>query len=255
METLSSMATAASNTIWGNGEAKSNEEPVSGQQGAGTVNEPYDKGNEEPQSGLNGSAKSATTNGPSDAVSSEETGNPTSGQQPAQKQQGADRPDEEPKNDIKDKMPHTDEEREKMVESGNFPHDPNDHSGEPLKVHDGGAKQSENTEGTEGKKDRSASVAHEGGDPHGEPKKGMGTEYVKSSGMKADGGDFDASNPGAGAEANRLLEESGVHKTKDAPKDADDDTSAQSQQTGQSGEEKVSKIQKIKEKLHIGKSS
>jgi hypothetical protein len=251
METLSSMATAASNTIWGNGEAKSGEEPVSGQQGAGTVNEPFDKGNEEPQTGLNGSAKS-TTNGPSDAVSSEATGNPTSGQQPEQKQQGADRPNDGPKKeDIKDKMPHTDEEREKMVESGNFPHDPNDHSGEPLKVHDGGAKQ---TEETEGKKDRSASVAQEGGDPHGEPKKGMGTEYVKSSGMKADGGDFDASNPGAGAEANRLLEEAGVHKDKDVKKDSADDISTPSHSSGQ-GEEKVSKIQKIKEKLHIGKSS
>jgi hypothetical protein len=32
---------------------------------------------------------------------------------------------------------------------------------------------------------------------------GTGEQYVKSSGMVADGGDFDASNPGAGREADR----------------------------------------------------
>jgi hypothetical protein len=37
---------------------------------------------------------------------------------------------------------------------------------------------------------------------HGE---GTGEQYVKSSGMVADGGDFDASNPGAGREADRMF--------------------------------------------------
>jgi hypothetical protein len=32
---------------------------------------------------------------------------------------------------------------------------------------------------------------------------GTGEKYVKSSGMKADGGDFDAANAGAGIEADR----------------------------------------------------
>lgn len=34
---------------------------------------------------------------------------------------------------------------------------------------------------------------------------GTGEQYVKSSGMVADGGDFDASNPGAGREADRMF--------------------------------------------------
>jgi hypothetical protein len=246
METISSMADTASRAIWGSG-AKSDEEPVSGQQGAGTVNEPFDKGNQEIQP-TNGSAK-----GPSEATTGDVAGDPTSGQQPVQKQQGADRPSEEPKSDSKIQMPHTDEEREKMVETGKFPHDPNDHSGEPLKMHTDGEKKQETEEiKTEGKTDRSKSVAHEGGGTHGK-KEGTGTEYVKSSGLQADGGDFDATNPGAGAEANRLLEEHGVHKDKASAKP--DDTSAVSQQSGQSGEEKVSKMQRLKEKLHIGKSS
>ncbi|KAB5570849.1 hypothetical protein GE09DRAFT_1104981 [Coniochaeta sp. 2T2.1] len=37
---------------------------------------------------------------------------------------------------------------------------------------------------------------------HGE---GTGEQYVKSSGLKADGGDFDATKPGAGKEADRML--------------------------------------------------
>lgn len=41
---------------------------------------------------------------------------------------------------------------------------------------------------------------------------GTGELYVRSSGLVADGGDFDASAPGAGREADRLLEEKGVHK-------------------------------------------
>lgn len=42
--------------------------------------------------------------------------------------------------------------------------------------------------------------------------KGTGEEYVKASGLAADGGDFDATKPGAGREADRLLEQKGVHR-------------------------------------------
>ena len=75
---------------------------------------------------------------------------------------------------------------------GEFPHDPNDHSGEPLTVHDGSEK-----------KERTESVSHEGGGTMGGPEKGQGTEVVRASGVAADGGDFDATNPGAGSEATR----------------------------------------------------
>jgi len=44
---------------------------------------------------------------------------------------------------------------------------------------------------------------------HGE---GTGEKWIKTSGMKADGGSFDASQAGAGKEADRLLEEKGVHR-------------------------------------------
>jgi len=112
-----------------------------------------------------------------------------------------------PKEDSKPKVPHTDEEREKAMEAGEFPRDPNDHSGEPLKMHGGptdGEVASEENDEPKPRTDRSASVAQEGGNPHGK-KLGTGEEYVKSSGLQADGGDFDATNPGAGAEAVRTF--------------------------------------------------
>jgi hypothetical protein len=78
----------------------------------------------------------------------------------------------------------------KAEESQNqtFEHDAIDHSGEPL-----------------------GTVKHQGSEEQGDgqvpsqtsEKKGTGTEYVKSTGLAADGGDFDASKPGAGREADR----------------------------------------------------
>ncbi|KAK3333466.1 hypothetical protein B0T19DRAFT_126793 [Cercophora scortea] len=82
---------------------------------------------------------------------------------------------------------------------------------------------------------------------HGE---GTGEQWVKSSGLTADGGDFDASAPGAGREADRLLETKGVHR--------------EGPNTGLSGngvghdvddKHKVSLKDKIKAKLHKNHAS
>jgi len=43
-----------------------------------------------------------------------------------------------------------------------------------------------------------------------EDSKGTGTEYVRTTGLAADGGNFDATLPGAGREADRLMEEKGI---------------------------------------------
>ena len=70
----------------------------------------------------------------------------------------------------------------------NFETDPKDHSGKPPETvkHDG-------SDSKEDKLDHA----------HDSDKKGTGMKYVKSSGLAADGGDFDASKPGAGREAQR----------------------------------------------------
>ncbi|KAK3997319.1 hypothetical protein QBC44DRAFT_303521 [Cladorrhinum sp. PSN332] len=80
---------------------------------------------------------------------------------------------------------------------------------------------------------------------------GTGELWVKSTGLAADGGDFDASKPGAGREADRLLEQKGIHHS-------------EAQRAGEAGEKKHHHLfggggkegpglrEKIKAKLHRG---
>ena len=110
---------------------------------------------------------------------------PASGQQNTQKHQGADRPSDEPSSDEHSRIQEAKAEAEKAQNV--------DTSGP-------GPVPLSKTHGSAGK-------SSEDGDDDGPQKEshgtGTGEKYVKSSGMKADGGDFDASNPGAGKEADR----------------------------------------------------
>ena len=109
------------------------------------------------------------------------------------------------------------------------PRDPDDTSGEPLSSRskpESGAEEGEKAGGTE---------------------KGTGTQYVKSTGLQADGGDFDATAPGAGREADRLLEEKGVHR--EGNTGPPQETEGASASSG----DKPSMGQKVKDALHIGK--
>ncbi|KAK4448511.1 hypothetical protein QBC34DRAFT_109556 [Podospora aff. communis PSN243] len=86
---------------------------------------------------------------------------------------------------------------------------------------------------------------------------GTGELYMKSSGLKADGGDFDAAKPGAGREADRLLEEKGIHTSSSHGHGANgkmngngEAAAANGGVNGHGGKEKVSLKNKIKAKLH-----
>jgi len=95
---------------------------------------------------------------------------------------------------------------------------------------------------------------------------GTGEKYVKSTGLAAEGGDFDASRPGAGREADRLLGkepskpgETGVTGAGagTGPISGHDThgthgTQGHDDKHGAHGHEKPSLGEKIKEKLHIG---
>ncbi|KAH6890318.1 hypothetical protein B0T10DRAFT_315880 [Thelonectria olida] len=74
-----------------------------------------------------------------------------------------------------------------------------------------------------------------------EESQGTGQEYVRSSGFAADGGDFDATKPGAGREADRLWEEKGNHPDE------------QGSHGGHGSKDKPSLGHRLKEKLHLGK--
>ncbi|KXJ97690.1 hypothetical protein Micbo1qcDRAFT_230278 [Microdochium bolleyi] len=79
--------------------------------------------------------------------------------------------------------------------------------------------------------------------------KGDGTLYVKSSGLKADGGDFDVTQPGAGREADRLMAEKGMHPNEDARKKSSSPP-ATDHQGDTEPKEKKKLSQRIKDKLH-----
>ncbi|CAI6332263.1 unnamed protein product [Periconia digitata] len=178
----------------------------------------------------------------SDIVPSESSKNtgvaPSSGAVHPETQQGADRPHHAPDSTGVEAVKAKKEDAEATMHK----RDPNDHSGEPMRMHnapgDVPATQEER---------RESKVGNPGGQEHGTEPKGTGEKHVKSTGLATDGGDFDASKPGAGREADRLLEQKGIHRDEKGNMEGGTDASP-----GSPGKDKVSKMHKLKEKLHIG---
>lgn len=160
-------------------------------------------------------------------ASSNTSAAPESTASPTQKQQGAERPGDAPTGEEAEGV--KEEEGEQALKK-----DLNDHPGEPMHMHDAPKTQAER---------RESKVRNASGQEHGK-EKGTGEKWVKTSGLAADGGDFDATKPGAGREADRLMEQKGIHKTFPGEK---------LEPSSNGGEkEKVGLSEKIKNKLHIG---
>ncbi|RDL39759.1 uncharacterized protein BP5553_04099 [Venustampulla echinocandica] len=154
----------------------------------------------------------------------------SSGARPKVKQQGADKPHDQPDSVERKKIQDTKQEAEDAAATSKSVDGPG-----PMSLEEKG---------------RNGGNAASGGDEvdgHQQKSTGEGTgeKYVKSSGMKAEGGDFDAANPGAGKEADRLLEEKGVHREVEA-KHASDDAIP----SGETKPHKRGLGEKIKTKLH-----
>ncbi|OCK74921.1 hypothetical protein K432DRAFT_362904 [Lepidopterella palustris CBS 459.81] len=160
-------------------------------------------------------------------------GAPEAGATPTQMQQGAGNPMAEPTG--KETEGAKKDEGEAVLKK-----DPNDHSGEPMHMHNG-SKPKNQAGGREGKTD------NPDGQGHSNEEAGTGERWVKTTGLAAEGGDFDATKPGAGREADRLLEAKGIHKSepgKPAESRHPDATAGT--------KERISIGDKIKNKLHIG---
>ncbi|OAA46593.1 glycine-rich cell wall structural protein 1 [Beauveria brongniartii RCEF 3172] len=125
----------------------------------------------------------------------------------------------------------------------------------------GSHRGSETTSTSNGNKQPGSSGAGAGGNLPADrsQEKGTGEEYVKSSGLQADGGDFDATRPGAGREADRLMEQKGITTAAGAGAGggaaaAKGKDGAEHKARGNSGsgdsKEKHGLVDKIKEKLH-----
>lgn len=160
--------------------------------------------------------------------------------EPKIKQQGAANPNDNPMGEQKDAVKDTKEDAEDFLKTK----DPNDHSGEPMHMHTGGPGEGGEVPRTQEER-RDSNLGQPGGQEHGKEEQGTGEEWVKTTGIAADGGDFDVTKPGAGREANRLMEEKGIHRSEPGKPAPPPDIS-------NTHKDKVPLGQKIKDKLHIG---
>ncbi|KAL1874237.1 hypothetical protein Daus18300_003601 [Diaporthe australafricana] len=155
--------------------------------------------------------------------------------------------------------PKTEAERKNVDDSAGL-----DKSENPTKLEGAGPKPIDEVAREHGGDAGSASKGSSGAagaedeDGPGAASKGEGTgeQYVKSSGLAADGGDFDATKPGAGREADRLLEEKGITTQSAAAAEAGKKTEESkaeektAPESPDSKKEKASLKDKIKAKLH-----
>ncbi|TRX90349.1 hypothetical protein FHL15_008714 [Xylaria flabelliformis] len=276
METINNMAVSAAKAVWGESN-QSTQEPVSGRLGDTSKGEPYDAGNIEPTSANSGDAAptSAPTSGTtaSSTTNNAELDSNTTKDAKFAKETGTaaesnDTPDN-PSTDLKAKS--VPEDTSKGQGDTRSPEDPKTNpKSAPTDVNDAdeeGVNEAQKLDGPGPKpiaevakenggdagNDSSASVNKENKGESKEEKetkereeeeyenKGTGEKYVKTTGLQADGGDFDATKPGAGKEADRLMEEKGIHNPNE-PSSAGD--------SGSPTSGKKSFGQKIKDKLH-----
>lgn len=247
METINNVANAAAKAVWGSGDA--NKEPVSGVTGDVATGQPYDAGNLDPEdqkkiendlatpadesaggninNANNKDGSGLATGASATTTSTSKTEASLSHRDDSHKQSDTRHPDEasagaDPDNasttvDLKGPGPRPLEAvaREHGGDAGC--------SGQLVET-----KPSDVTSNS----NNSNSSA------------GTSEEYVKTTGFVADGGDFDATNPGAGKEADRLVEEKG-HAV-----GASSDATASSPTEKKHGRNKPSLGERIKAKFH-----
>ncbi|KAI0122170.1 hypothetical protein F4814DRAFT_200995 [Daldinia grandis] len=280
METVSNVASAAVKAVWG--ENKQNgPEPISGQAGDTSKGEPYDAGNiEDPKVQAAKAEANGETNGGAnrsteytkDAEFSKKTGTAAEAKDtpdnPSTELKSKSIPDDTTKaqNDVRSpedpktnpKSAPTDvndtedgpNEAQKLDGPGPKPLDEvaREHGGDAGKLEKDERKPLPGEDAPAGSENKSSGAGGEDEDGPNAKSTGEGTgeQYVKSSGLQADGGDFDATKAGAGREADRLLEEKGIHPV-GAKGDKDDDVSEHSDKKDK---DKKSIGKKIKDKLH-----
>jgi len=193
--------------------SRSGQEPVSGVKGEGTASDPYDGGNASEQPGEPRKGPAAE-NG---RVTAQEP-QPTGGQETPQEYIAGEPP------------------RRTGVEAP-----PNDQpTPRPQARSDVGEGLPQGMPPWQGDQTEPKDVDH-----------GHREGYVRSTGFAADGGDFDAKRPGAGREADRLLEEHGLATGQEQKSSTAGTEGAPGRKTSMTGSH--GGISKVKEKLHIGK--
>jgi hypothetical protein len=271
METINNLTATASKAIWGESET-SNKEPVSGIKGDTARGEPYDAGNlETPQQeraaenfnyGQHGEERTSAL-GREDPVSTTTTTASSAVPAPA--------PAAAPNHSKDTTAEQNDTRAPEQADKGNKDlHDVDDTSeGTDAKIGEGpgprpiaklakehgGDAGNVPVEGDSSKPTEVGSGAGESSKSENQPHDPKEDEYITASGFAADGGDFDASKPGAGREADRLMEQKGVHLGEGGSSEPTSHTESHSSDKhhGSSHEDKKDKPslgERIKAKLH-----
>jgi len=235
METISSMAQTAAKAVWGDG--AEHDEPVSGVQGDVSKGEPYDGGNIDPEEQERRDSKFPTE----EDETLRERQNTKNGN--AAVESTTDMPDNTAHEPATSSTPGDD----KQGVMGDGPKSldtvAKEHGGDAGNIR----TESESTSAKGAGAGSSAGAKVEDDDSES---KGTGEQYVKTTGLAADGGDFDATKPGAGREADRLMEAKGIDHVAGGDHSLPDSSSSGSG----TKDGKPSLKERIKDKLHIHKS-
>jgi len=273
METINQMASTAMKAVWGEGDAnQTHSEPISGAAGDVSRGEPYDAGNLDQDdqkrvaSNLNGNTNedlnghdhgNASEHANGNANDSIHTSTPALANKPkSQHDLAANNEDKRRDLDVEADQQDTQDQKDKPKTK---PEDEEDEDSEPklegkgpqplevvAKEHGGNAAFKEDSKPSD--PSDPASENKEGGS---DESKGTGEQYVKTSGLAADGGDFDATKPGAGREADRLMDEKGMHhEAGDNKKGGSDGDSHVHGHGHGKDKDKPSLGERIKNKLH-----
>jgi len=247
MESISNMASAAAKAVWPNNETdEARKEPISGESGDTSKGEPYDAGNMDSSKQAEKAPATEPTEDKSETVAPDDT---TSGQNDTRDPSNPQTNPDPTKQDVKQEV-NVDGPGPAPLENV-----AKEHGG------DAGNEHSEEPKSEDADADADADAGEDEDEDNGIQKhshgSGTGEQWVKSSGLKADGGDFDAAAPGAGKEADRLLEKKGVKRTgpdvENVSEPADDHANGKATESTESTEskDKPSLGEKIKAKLHV----
>lgn len=214
METINNVANAAAKAVWGDSESK--QEPISGVQGNTAQGEPYDAGNMEPEE-VKADATTPRALPEDSAKILQEAGNAS-----ATGEMGAvnSSHDTEPKYTSSNPGPSDSSTAAQPSDSALAPSSKQAEASEPAAASEPldnsiskplDKPSSEHDSAVVGVSAESSKpkAAAKDDDKKDAEDLGTGEKHIKTTGFAAEGGDFDASKPGAGREADRLLEEEG----------------------------------------------
>ncbi|KKO97834.1 hypothetical protein THAR02_10056 [Trichoderma harzianum] len=264
IETINQLATSAAKAVWGDSSTdETHKEPISGATGDVSKGEPYDAGNLDPkdQNKIESSLKGQEDE-PSDLAENEYY---------ALSSSAKDKPlPESPRTQEPMGSALQDRTKSNLKDTTNADDDVNPEEGKPLdkltgagprpveelaKENGGNAAAASSNDAVQedSNKPKEQKLPEDNSQQRGGDQKWEATEddYVKTTGLAADGGNFDAAKPGAGVEADRLMEQKGMKTDDDDNNNHKAGSSGRkSSDSGRHHKDKPSLGERIKNKLH-----